>query len=599
MRTVETDVLIVGAGPAGLAATALLARHGVESITVTRHPSTAPEPRATITNQRTAEVLRDLGIEERWNDVGIRLPEMGYSVMATTFAGRELFRYRTYGNGDRMADYAAASPCVGYDAPQHLFEPILLETALDFGADVRFSNELLTIDQSTDSVRAVVRDLNSGEEYEIRAKYAIGADGARSRVATELDFPFEGEAGLRHMTNLWIEADLSKYTEHRPAAIYVMIQPGGYSYVGSGMALCIRKWGEWVMSFQYDPTGGEPDLSDEAVIDYVRSMVGDPDLEVKVKSTSKWQVNQIVATRYRRGRVFLAGDAAHRHPPVGGLGANTSIQDSWNLAWKLALVLSGRAGDELLDSYHDERQPVGHDVVERAIIGMHNQMPMIDALGLRPGQSVEEGWAALDELASDDDGAEDRRRQLTEAMSLQQYRSNALGVELGHRYTSGAVVDDGTPFPEYTRDPLLYYHPTTHPGGYLPHAWIEHERRQISTLDLAGHGRFCLIVGIGGEPWAEAAAEVSEELGVELPVYSVGYRCEYDDVVGDWARLREVSDRGALLVRPDRVIGWRAADRSESPAAELRAALHHILARGLGKTTESFASSRLAGATDN
>lgn len=579
MQTVETDVLVVGAGPAGLTATNLLARYGVHSLTVSRHPSTAPEPRATIINQRTVEVVRELGLEERWGEVGIPLQQMGNYVMATTLAGRELCRYRTYGNGARKGDYENNSPCVGYDAPQHLFEPVLLEGAQKAGADVRFSHELVHIEQSSDAVTATILNRETGEEYLVRAAYAIAADGGRSRVAEQLGFPFEGQTGLRHMTNLWVEADLTKYTAYRPAAIYVMSQPGGYSFVGSGMALCIRRWKEWVFSFQYDAGKGEPDTSDEGVIDYVRRMVGDPDLEVRVKSTSKWQVNHIVATEYRRGRVFLVGDAAHRHPPVGGLGANTSMQDSWNLAWKLAYVLSGRAGEDLLDSYHQERQPVGKAVVDRAIEGMHNMMPLIEALGLRPDQTEEEGWAALDELASDAEGAEDRRRKLAEAMFLQEYRSNAHGIELGHRYTSDALVDDGTPFPEYTQDPFLYYHPTTHPGGYLPHAWVEHDQRLVSTIDLAGHGRFSLFVGVGGKPWADAADAVSAELGIDLSVYSVGYRCEYDDVVGDWGRLREIGDRGALLVRPDRVIAWRASGHSDNPVDELRRALRATLSQ--------------------
>jgi 2,4-dichlorophenol 6-monooxygenase len=150
-------------------------------------------------------------------------------------------------------------------------------------------------------------------------------------------------------------------------------------------------------------------------------------------------------------------------------------------------------------------------------------------------------------------------------------------VELGQRYTSRAVIDDGTPFPAPTRDPVLYYHPTTHPGAYLPHAWVEHNRRKVSTLDLAGHGRFCLIVGIGGEPWAKAAATISTALGIDLPVYAVGYRCEYDDVLGDWAALREIDDRGALLVRPDRHIAWRAHSRPEDPEDALRTAVHQAL----------------------
>ncbi|WP_431972402.1 FAD-dependent oxidoreductase [Nocardia sp. bgisy134] len=577
MHTIETDVLVVGAGPSGLAATTLLAAHGVSTITLSRYSGTSPQPRALITNQRTVEVFRDVGIEDRVRAVSMPLPMLGNNVLATSFAGPEIFRYRSYGTGDRAVDYATASPCEGLNAPQHVVEPVLLAAATERGADVRFLHELVQIEQTAEAVHARVCERATGREYVIRAKYAIGADGGRSRVAEQLGFDFEGESGLKHMLNLWVEVDLAEYAAHRPSVIYMIYQPGGESWVGSGSFFCIRPWNDWVLVREYDPADGEPDTSDTAVIESVRSLTGLPNAKVRVKGVSKWHVNRMVANTYRRGRVFLAGDAAHRHPPAGGLGSNTSIQDSFNLAWKLAFVLSGRAGEGLLDSYDEERQPVGKQIVERAIQGLKNQGAAIGALGLRRGQSSEEGWASLRELTSDADGAAERRAALAEAVELQHYRSNALGVELGQRYTSCAVVDDGTPFPAPERDPVLHYQPTTHPGACLPHAWVEHDRRQVSTIDLVGHGRFSLIVGIGGEPWAEAAAKISAELAIELPIYFVGYRCEYDDVVGEWAAVREIGDRGALLVRPDRFIAWRSHGRPDSPEDALRGAIRQAL----------------------
>ncbi|HKR49580.1 MAG TPA: FAD-dependent monooxygenase [Pseudonocardiaceae bacterium] len=577
MRTVSTDVLVVGAGPAGLTASALLAASGVRAIALSRHSGTAPQPRASYTNQRTVEVFRDLGIEDRLRAVATPGRTIGHNVMATSFTGQEILRYQSYGVGRRLADHAMASPCETYNAPQHVIEPVLLQAAVERGADVRFSHELLTIEQTDQAVVARIRDRDSGEEYLIQAAYAIAADGGRSRVAEQVGISFEGESALMHMVNAWLEVDLSEHVAYRPAGIYMILQPGGGSWVGSGSFVTVKPWNEWVLVREYDPNECEPDLSDEAVAEVARTLIGDPEIPVRVKGTSKWQVNNLVAKEYRRGRVFIVGDAAHRHSPSGGLGCNTSIQDSFNLVWKLALVVKGLAGEGLLDSYHEERQPVGKQIVDRAMDNLRNKSAVAETLGLRRGQSPEEGWASLRSLFSDETGAAERRDALAAVRALQHYRSNAHGVEIGQRYTSQAVVDDGTPFPEPTHDPELYYHPTTHPGAHLPHVWVEHERRRISTLDLAGHGRFSLIVGIGGKPWAEAATSVSAELGIELPVFAVGSRCDYDDVLGDWAALREIDDRGALLVRPDLHIAWRALTRPESVRDVLADAVRRAL----------------------
>lgn len=579
MRTETTDVLVVGAGNSGLTAVGLLARLGISTIALSRHPGTAPQPRGSFTNQRTVEVLRDLGLEDEIHRVGTPLQTIGHNVMATSFTGQEIFRYRSYGTGERLADYWAASPCQNYNAHQNVLEPVLLDGARKSGADIRFMHELVSIEQTADEIVASILDRESGEEYIIRAKFAIGADGARSRVAEQVGVPFKGESALNHMLNAWIEVDLTEHVAYRPAGQYIMLQPGGDSWVGSGTFVTVAPWTEWVLAREYDPSSGEPDRSDESVIETVRTLVGDPAIPVKVKGTSKWQVNNLVAQEYRRGRVFLAGDAAHRHTPSGGLGTNTSIQDSFNLAWKLAYVIKGWAGEGLLDSYDQERQPVGKQVVDRAMTNLKNKALVGQALGLRRDQSAAEGNESLRSLFSDEPGAAERRAKLVDAVALQHGRSNAHGVDIGQRYTSVAVVDDGTPFPEPTRDPDIYYHPTTHSGAYLPHVWLEKDRESLSTLDLAGHGRFCLIVGIGGSPWREAAESLSAELGIKLPVYSVGFRCEYDDVVGEWTRMREIDDRGALLVRPDRHIAWRALTRPDSPTDALGAALRQALDR--------------------
>lgn len=574
LRKIETDVLVVGTGPSGITAAALLATLGVSTVAISRHPGPAHTPRAHITNMRTLEVFRDMQIQEEVQAVGYPLAYMRHNVFGTTFAGMELARYTGYGTrADRQSDYAAASPCEPHNIQQHVMEPVILEAALKRGADVRFSTELVEITQTAEKATGRVRQRDSGEEYLIEASYVIGADGGRSTVAEQLGTEFEGETGLRDNVNMWVDVDLGKYTKYRPGVLFSMYPLEDVD--AGGAWCCVRPWDDW-----YFISPGTAETPVEELLRRARLNIGDPDIEIKVKNVSPWQVNHLFATQYRKGRVFLAGDAAHRHPPGGGLGTNTSVQDSYNLAWKLSYVLSGKAGPGLLDTYHQERQPIGQFVVERAMKSTHNAPAVREALGLVPGKSEDEARASIDELLSDTPVGKTRRTGLQDAIRLQDYRSNANGVDLTQRYhSSGAIVDDGTPWPEPERDPELYYQATSHPGAPLPHAWIEHEQQLISTHDVVGRGNFTLLTGIGGEAWQAAADTVAAELGIEVPVRMIGQRCAYDDVYGEWAEVREVPDHGALLVRPDHHIAWRSPDLPDSPVTSLRSALQRILDR--------------------
>ncbi|HKR46932.1 MAG TPA: FAD-dependent monooxygenase [Paraburkholderia sp.] len=575
MQTLDTDVLVVGAGPTGLTVATYLAKHGIKVMAISKYPGTAPAPRAHVTNQRTMEIFRDLGIEEQIRKVGYDLSFLCYNVMAASMAGMEIGRYRSYGTPpDRVSEYALASPCSAINCQQHVMEPVLLAEARRLGADVRFNNELLRIEEIEDGVIGHVLDRETGAEFTVRARYAVGADGGRSTVAEQLGFKFVGEAGLKGMASSWIEADLRKYAEYRPGIIYWTAQPGN-DQIASWTT--VVPFTEWLFVHPWPVDREKP--SEEEVLERARRSIGDHDIPLRIKHISTWQVNNVVATEYQKGRVFLAGDAAHRHPPYGGLGTNTSIQDAFGLAWKLAMVIKGQAGPGLLGSHTEERQPVGAHVVHRAIESFKNMRPLEQAIGLDKAQTAEEGWATLQELYADSPTSVERREKLAAAIKLQDYRSNALGVDLGQRYASScAIVAEDVPFPEPVNgDRELHYRPTTHPGAPIPHAWVEHKGKKLAIHDLVGHGQFTLIVGIGGAPWIRAAGEVSASLGIDLRVRSVGLRCEYDDVTNDWAIVREVSDRGAVLVRPDRFIAWRSMDLATSPSEALEAALRQVL----------------------
>jgi 2,4-dichlorophenol 6-monooxygenase len=311
----------------------------------------------------------------------------------------------------------------------------------------------------------------------------------------------------------------------------------------------------------------------------VHELVGDDTIPVTIRSTSLWGNNKMYATSYRNQRVFCMGDAVHRHPPSNGLGSNTSIQDAYNLAWKLAYVLRGTAGEGLLDSYDAERAPIGKQIVLRANKSIEEFGPIFAALGLTDTNDPEEMRARIAARADNTPEAARQREELRAALELKDYEFNAHGVELGHRYHSAAVVPDGTDEPGYTRDRELYYHPTTWPGARLPHVWLaDRAGRKISTHDLAGKGRFALLTGISGEAWAEAAAAAAEKLGIQIAAHVIGPGREHIDVYEDWARTREVGESGCVLVRPDAHVAWRSAALVDDPAATLLQVLTTVLA---------------------
>ncbi|MFF7984382.1 FAD-dependent oxidoreductase [Streptomyces sp. NPDC007901] len=577
---VVTDVLIVGSGPAGASAALALSTYGVRNMVVTRYASLADTPRAHITNQRTMEVLRDLGVEQEALAKATPQHLMGNTTFCTSLAGEELGRVRSWGNEPLVqAAHELASPTVMCDIPQHLMEPVLVDAAVARGTVFRYSTVYKSFTQDADGVTVTVEDRVRGDEYTIRAKYLIGADGGRSQVAEDAGLPMGGQMGVAGSINIVFDADLSKYTAHRPSTLYWVLAPGAtVGGIGAGLVRCVRPWTEWLIVWGYDVTAGTPDLTTEYAESVVRQLLGDDEIPVTVKSSSAWTVNEMYAETYSNGRVFCAGDAVHRHPPSNGLGSNTSIQDSYNLAWKLKLVLDGTAGPRLLDTYTAERAPVGRQIVTRANKSIGETAPIFEALdGLTP-QTPEQLWANIAARKQATEAAEKQRARLRDAIAHKVYEFNAHGVDLNQRYSaesSTAVVPDGTPDPGFARDPELYHQPSSRPGAKLPHAWITSGTRTVSTLDTVGKGRFTLLTGIGGEGWLRAA----QARALDIATVVIGPGQEYEDPYGDWARLSEVSDSGALLVRPDGYVAFRYRSAAEDAEELLGQALRRILGR--------------------
>lgn len=584
MADITTDVLIIGTGPAGSATAALLSSYGVENMAINRYRWLAQTPRAHITNQRTMEVLRDLGkeVEEEAYQQASGQELMGENVFCESLAGEEIGRMKSWGNHPlSKAEHLLASPTEMNDLPQTFMEPLLFKTACSRGTQARMSTEYLSHVQDADGVTTTCLDRLSGKEFTIRSKYLVGADGGNSKVAEHAGLPFEGKMGVGGSMNILFKADLSKYVAHRPSVLYWVMQPGAdVGGIGMGLVRMIRPWNEWLIVWGYDINEEPPVVDEKMATDVARQLVGDPELEIDLISASVWTVNDMYATKMHNGRVFCMGDATHRHPPSNGLGSNTSIQDAYNLSWKLASVIKGQAGTGLLESYSQERAPVAKQIVTRANQSIGEFGPIFESLGMTGGSDTEVIQANMDKRCDATPEAEKQRAAIQEAIAFKKYEFDAHGVEMNQRYKSSAIEADGQMEPAFELDAELHYQPTTWPGARIPHVWIFDDKGdKHSTLDLTGKGRFTLITGTNGEAWSKAAEKVSNALGIEIVTHVIGPRRSLIDHTGDWARARETGESGCVLVRPDHHVCWRADELSENPEAELRRVFDSVLDR--------------------
>lgn len=576
----DTDVLIVGSGPTGTTTALALATYGIRSHVVSMWNWLAHTPRAHITNQRAMEVFRDLGFEDQVMEQATAWEMMGDTPYTTSLAGEELIRQRSWGTGDkRKGEYLQASPCGLVDIIQPKIEPILLKNAAERGASFAFNTEYLRFEEDTDGVTVFLRERLTGREYTMRARYLVGADGARSSIAEQLDLPIEGQMARAGTVYTLFDADLTRYVEHRPSILNWIVSPdASFGEIGMGLLRAVTPWTRWIAGWGFDISKGDPDLSDDFVINRIKTLIGDPDVDVNLINTSVWYVNQAYATKYSHSRVFCGGDAVHRHPPSSGLGLNTCVQDAFNLAWKLAYVTHGFAGPELLETYSVERAPVGKQIVQRANQSRLDYAPL-NACFRVPGAEnpVLEGIKRFRDPGPDGKAA---RKAVLDALRLKDTEFNALGLELNQRYDSSAVVSDGTGAEVSDRDPVLHLNPTTRPGAKLPHAWlVGRTGMRVSTLDIVGKGMMTLITGLSGDAWAAAAERLSLPF---LKTVVIGAP-EYQDLYCDWQEAREIDEDGVILVRPDGYVAWRKLAGASS-TDEAEAMLREVLSVALSKT---------------
>lgn len=587
--TEHIDVLVVGGGGCGLSASVMLSDLGIDHLLIERHPGTAIMPKAHVINPRTMEIFDQHGIAADVYREGAPYDHNRAVRFYTSFGGDEqwhrqlLYRTDAWSGGELTAHYRPLTAFRHGNLPQKELEPLLRRHAEQRNpTGVRFHHELVSLVQVDDGVTVTVRDRTDDTAYDVHARYVIAADGGKT-VGPLLGIELEGPDPFVQTISVHFAADLSPWLDSDDAIIRSILRPtpeGIWMRTGClamGPHRYDRHSEQWVATITLPPGEEEQPFDAALAAAGVRERLDLPELELDVLHFTRWQIEAVLANKYRSGRVFVAGDAAHRHSPHGGLGLNTGIQDAHNLTWKLAAVISGRADESLLNTYELERRPVGRRNVDFATTAFFGHMSVAGAFGVLPGAPPEHNRTALNGLFADTEDGHRRLLRLRQMFDVLQMEYGAADIELGFGYgDSPAVVPDGSKPPP--SDPLGHdYVQTARPGQRLPHAWLDRYGTPIATHELLRPGAFLLLAGQHGERWAAAGREPSVNRGLALDVHCVGGTHDLRDRDGAWAGLRGHGDEGAILVRPDGHVAFREVGMPDHPESVLRDALSSIL----------------------
>ena len=538
MAEEQVPVVVVGGSLVGLTTSVLLASYGVRHILVERHRGTAIHPRAASFHQRTMEVFRSVGLQQAVEVAAAReFVQDGAIVSVDTLGGKELAcYYRSFNEG-----VSGLSPTSRLFVTQIGLEPVLRDRARELGAEHHYATEVVTVGQDGQGVNVVLRPRDGGPQRTVRARYLVAADGAHSFVRGQLGIGMEGRGSFADCMTIYFKADMRALIGDRNLSVVYVNQPGLLAFFRFAIT---GDAGFLAVFATFDQHGirskhGAQDSSPAHCTALVRAALGvAADFPVSIDNVQPWSATAATATTFQTGRVFLAGDAAHVMPPTGGFGGNTGVADAHNLAWKLALVLQGAAGPALLDTYQPERKPLCELIVEQAYTRYIKRVDSsLPASNLAP---------LLDDPS----------------------------IELGSIYASGAILSEAGGAGAALEDP---HHPSGRPGTRVPHIPLRRGNTSVSTHDLPAYS-FALLAAVGDPGWADAATALAAA-GAPLKVYRVGPGADLADSDGCFARTVGIEAGGALLLRPDGVIAWRAVGPRPDARAQLTAVMQRLTFR--------------------
>ena len=519
-QVIETPVLIVGGGPVGFALAIDLAWRGKRSTVIEEQPGTATVllAKAGTINERTMEFCRRWGIADNVANLGFPDDFSRDTVYCTALNGQFIGRDPMPSARDRKSP--PGGPEMLRKAPQHLFDPMLEKVVKERGmTDILYHCRFESLAQDGEGVTTIYRNARTGETGTIRSRYVVGADGAGSAVRRALDIPFEGQLLSYSVSAMVRVKDLERFHSFGNGERFMFIGPNGT------WANLTAVDGQELWRFTLIGSDERFDLEKLDMSDALRRAFGRDDIEFEIMRYMPWRRSQMIAKRYRVGRAFLAGDAAHTTSPTGGHGLNTGLGDSVDLGWILNAALEGWGGDKLLDAYEAERRPVA---IRNSSASTRNF-------------NVWTGGADYSNVLDEGPAADEARRKIGQQMSASLHQEwHSQGIGMGYRYEgSPVIVADGSPA---TPDDADRYVPTARPGHHAPHAWLADGR---STLDLFGHG--FVLIRFGDKPSdVTAIVEMAAEHSLPLTVVDMNDKA-----------IERLYGSGLVLVRPDAHVCWR------------------------------------------
>ena len=547
--TNSRQVLIVGAGPVGQLAALLLSHHGIGSVLIDKRQASLSAPKAHAINARTLEICDSIGISaSRLRQLGAHANDGGDVRFVGTLTGPE-FGALPYERQDAAAFESTPFPLS--NIPQPLFEKELAahvqsNPRIDFQRGI----ECTALQDLGDKVDATLVKLESGEQHLESFDYVIAADGAGSNIRRGLDIKMEGPETLAEYLMIHFSADLRPLTEGRRGVLYFLFEPGV-----NGVLIAYDHAKTWVLMHQWNPELEKREDYDEArCLALVENAIGQPLPEAKIENISPWTMTAQVARQYSKGRIFLAGDAAHRIPPAGGLGINSGAGDVQNLAWKLAAVLRGEAAESLLETYEVERQPVARNNNEQSLNNAAKMFDLIIALhGMEPEKTAERYKA----IAADPGAFP----ELTQAVEAQRPHFDSFDLQLGYRYASDAIYD---PAPIREIVDVSDYQPSWDAGAHFPHRWVQKDGTTVPLQSLMSANRFTLLSG-------PSARDIDNQPLIDQLRFGMDF-----EESESWSSQAALPETGAILIRPD---GHIAARFDSVEDKDINNVMNHILAR--------------------